>query len=178
MNDLVQPLPGFLVTPVSDVDREFESRLGESSSLAFRVAFGVLRHREDAEDVAQDAFARAYRSFHQLRDREAFRAWLVRMTWRLALDRRRGERRRTTREQAIVADPIVPSSEQTLVEADRARRLWDAVDQLPDPLRLTVVLASLQEHTLKEVAELTGVAEGTVKSRLFDARQRLKDLLS
>ncbi len=178
MNDLVQPLPGFLVTPVSDVDREFESRLGESSSLAFRVAFGVLRHREDAEDVAQDAFARAYRSFHQLRDREAFRAWLVRMTWRLALDRRRGERRRTTREQAIVADPIVPSSEQALVESDRARRLWDAVDQLPDPLRLTVVLASLQEHTLKEVAELTGVAEGTVKSRLFEARQRLKDLLS
>jgi len=178
MNDLVQPLPGFLVTPVSDVDREFETRLGESSTLAFRVAFGVLRHREDAEDVAQDAFARAYRSFHQLRDREAFRAWLVRMTWRLALDRRRGERRRTTREQAVVSDPIVPSSEQALVESERARRLWDAVDQLPDPLRLTVVLASLQEHTLKEVAELTGVAEGTVKSRLFDARQRLKELLS
>ena len=70
MNDLVQPMLGFLVTPVSDVDREFESRLGESSTLAFRVAFGVLLHREDAEDVAQDAFARAYRNFHQLRDRE------------------------------------------------------------------------------------------------------------
>lgn len=178
MNDLVQPLPGFLVTPVSDVDREFETRLGESSTLAFRVAYGVLRHREDAEDVAQDAFARAYRSFHQLRDREAFRAWLVRMTWRLALDRRRGDRRRTTREQVVVSDPIVPSSEHALVESDRARRLWDAVDQLPDPLRLTVVLASLQEHTLKEVAELTGVAEGTVKSRLFDARKQLKELLS
>lgn len=178
MNDLVQPLPGFLVTPVSDVDREFETRLGESSTLAFRVAFGVLRHREDAEDVAQDAFARAYRSFHQLRDREAFRAWLVRMTWRLALDHRRGDKRRTTREQVVVVDPIVPSSEQALVDSDRARRLWNAVDQLPDPLRLTVVLASLQEHTLKEVAELTGVAEGTVKSRLFEARKQLKELLS
>ncbi len=58
------------------------------------------------------------------------------------------------------------------------RRLWEAVDQLPDPLRLTVVLASLQEHTLKEVAALMDVPEGTVKSRLYDAKQRLKELLS
>jgi RNA polymerase sigma-70 factor (ECF subfamily) len=178
MSDLVQSLPGFLVTPVSDVDREFELRLRESSTLALRVAFGVLRHREDAEDVAQEAFVRSHRSFNQLRDRDAFRSWLVRMTWRLALDRRRGERRRTTREQAVVADPIVPSSEQALVERERARKLWDAVDQLPDPLRLTVVLASLQEHTLREVAALMDVPEGTVKSRLFDAKQRLKELLS
>lgn len=178
MNELVQPLSGFLVTPVSDVDREFESRLGESSTLAFRVAFGVLRYREDAEDVAQDAFARAHRQFHQLRDREAFRAWLVRMTWRLALDRRRGDRRRITREQVVVTEPIVPSSELALEESERARQLWDAVDHLPEQLRLTVVLASLQEHTLKEVAALMDVPEGTVKSRLFDAKQRLKELLS
>jgi RNA polymerase sigma-70 factor (ECF subfamily) len=102
----------------------------------------------------------------------------VRMTWRLALDRRRGERRRTTREQVSVVEPIVPSSEHALVESERARRLWEAVDQLPDPLRLTVVLASLQEHTLKEVAALMDVPEGTVKSRLYDAKQRLKELLS
>jgi RNA polymerase sigma-70 factor (ECF subfamily) len=178
MNDLVQPLPGCLVTPVSAVDREFETRLGESSTLAFRVAFGVLRHREDAEDVAQEAFARAYRRFHQLRDRDAFRAWLVRMTWRLALDRRRGERRRTLREQAVVVDPVVPSAEREVVEADRARRLWNAIDRLPEPLRLTIVLASMHEHAMKEVATLTGVAEGTVKSRVFDAKQRLKELLS
>ena len=178
MNDVIQSMAGFLVTPVSDVDREFESRMGESSTLAFRVAFGVLRHREDAEDVAQDAFARAYRNFHQLRDREAFRAWLVRMTWRLALDHRRGDRRRTSREQVVVIEPVVPSSEQALMELERARRLWEAVDQLPDQLRLTVVLASLQEHTLKEVAALMDVPEGTVKSRLFDAKQRLKELLS
>ena len=77
-----------------DLEREFEARLLESSTLAFRVAFSVLRHREDAEDVAQDAFAKAYRSFRQLRDRDRFRAWLVRMTWRLAIDRIRSEKRR------------------------------------------------------------------------------------
>src|SRR6266704_2439234 len=65
-----------------ELEQEFETRLRESSTLAFRVAYGVVRNREDAEDVAQEAFAKAYRSFHQLRDRERFRAWLVRMTWR------------------------------------------------------------------------------------------------
>src|SRR5438876_1703877 len=101
MHGFADPLAGGIVT-VNDaaLEREFESRLLESSTLAFRVAYGVLRHRQDAEDVAQEAFVKAYRSFSQLRDRERFRAWLVRMTWRLAIDRRRGDRRRLARETA------------------------------------------------------------------------------
>jgi RNA polymerase sigma-70 factor (ECF subfamily) len=178
MRDLAQPLPRVLVNAVTDVDREFEERMAESSTLAFRVAFSVLRHREDAEDVAQDAFARAHRSFHQLRDREAFRAWLVRMTWRLALDCRRGERRRTAREQAVVVEVTTPSAEGDAIAAQRARRLWDAIDQLPETLRLALVLASMQEHSIREVAALTGAPEGTVKSRIFDAKQLLKEWLS
>src|SRR5262245_21381085 len=79
--------------------REFEARLTESSTLAFRVAYGVLRHRQDAEDVAQEAFVKAHQNFRQLRDRDRFRAWLVRLTWRLAIDRRRGDRRREARER-------------------------------------------------------------------------------
>ena len=88
----------------------FGERLRESSSLAFRVAYGVLRHREDAEDVAQEAFVRAHRSLAQLRDRERFRAWLVRMTWRLAIDRLRTDRRRAVREglsSARLADQFI-----------------------------------------------------------------------
>src|SRR5437762_11678019 len=87
----------------TDLEREFEARLRESSTLAFRVAYSVLRHREDAEDVAQEAFANAYRHFRRLRDRDRFRAWLVRMTWRLALNRRRADQRRAARELAQVA---------------------------------------------------------------------------
>src|SRR4051812_19007011 len=82
----------------ADLEREFEARLSESLPLAYRVAFSVLRHREDAEDVAQEAFAKAYRNFRQLRDRERFRAWLVRMTWRLAINRQRDDRRRLSRD--------------------------------------------------------------------------------
>ncbi len=58
----------------ADLDAEFEALLQDSGTLAFRVAYAVLRHREDAEDVAQQALARAYRSFARLRDRARFRS--------------------------------------------------------------------------------------------------------
>jgi RNA polymerase sigma factor (sigma-70 family) len=96
------------LTVDQELAREFEVRLVESSTLAVRVAYSVLRNREDAEDVAQEAFAKAYRSFRQLRDRERFRAWLVRMTWRMALDRQRSNRRRVAREDH--ADGWLPPS--------------------------------------------------------------------
>jgi Sigma-70 region 2 len=73
MHEHAERLTGSLVTADQELEREFESRLADSSKLAFRVAFSVLRQREDAEDVAQEAFAKAYRSLNQLRDRTRFR---------------------------------------------------------------------------------------------------------
>src|SRR5215216_2777374 len=119
--------------------QEFETRLVESSTLAVRVAYSVLRNREDAEDVAQEAFAKAYRSFHQLRDRERFRAWLVRMTWRMALDRQRANRRRLVREQRA-EPPEAPSIAQSPEARERAEQLWQAIDTLSDKLRVVIVL--------------------------------------
>jgi hypothetical protein len=75
MHEHAERLAGSLVTADLALEREFEARLADSSRLAFRVAYSVLRQREDAEDVAQEAFAKAYRSFSQLRDRTRFRAW-------------------------------------------------------------------------------------------------------
>jgi RNA polymerase sigma-70 factor (ECF subfamily) len=173
--------------------REFEARLVESSTLAVRVAYSVLRNREDAEDVAQEVFAKAYRSFSQLRDRDRFRAWLVRMTWRMALDRQRANRRRAAREgrswspaSAGLAPPAqcgghpaVGTDLHVGFEArERQTHLWRAIDALSEKLRMVVVLAAIQEHDLKEVAAILNLPEGTVKSRLFAARQQLKDALS
>jgi RNA polymerase sigma-70 factor (ECF subfamily) len=172
---IAQSMP--VTVPADDeLEREFEARLAESSKLAFRVAYSVLRQRQDAEDVAQDAFAKAYRNFRQLRDRDRFRAWLVRMTWRLAIDRQRGDRRRTARELAVEA----PASASAVDEAharERADRLWAAIDALPEKLRVAIVLANIEGHDTAEVAALLGVPAGTVKSRLFFARQRLKEML-
>src|SRR3982074_284616 len=80
--------------------REFEERLAECGPLAYRVARGVLRNDADAEDVAQEALLRAYRRFDRLRDPMRFRGWLVRIAFRLALDRARSAKRRELRETA------------------------------------------------------------------------------
>jgi RNA polymerase sigma-70 factor (ECF subfamily) len=178
MHERVDWLPGTVVNITEDLDAEFEARLADSSALAVRVAYSVLRNQADAEDVAQDAFAKAHRSFAQLRDRERFRAWLVRMTWRLALDRRRGDRRREIREQVAVAPLTGPTVEEAAIEAEREMRVWRAVDALPEKLRGALVLSAIEGHSVKDVASLLRLPEGTVKSRLFLARKKLQELLS
>jgi RNA polymerase sigma-70 factor, ECF subfamily len=175
MAELAEQVAAPIVSVDEQLEREFEVRLIESATLAFRVAYGVLRNRADAEDVAQDAFAKAYRRFAQLRERQCFRAWLVRITWRLALDRQRADRRRAVRESAHARDQ--PSTTLAPVDDDRAERLWRAVDGLPEKLRVVVVLANVEGHDIREVAALLRLPEGTVKSRLFLARQRLKEQL-
>ena len=161
------------------LEREFEERVVDSSTLAYRVALGVLRRREDAEDVAQDAFLRAHRAFASLRDRDRFRAWLVRTAFRLALDRLRGERRRARREDAAAIDAPVPadSVEDAAARAEVSARVAEAVDALPEKLRIVTVLAAIQEHDVASVARLLGLPEGTVKSRLFLARKALAESL-
>ena len=175
MHERIDRLPAGLVNAdIDELEREFEARLTESSTLAFRVAYSVLRHREDAEDVAQEAYAKAYRSFRQLRDREKFRAWIVRMTWRMAIDRQRSNRRRVTREQIVAIEP----TSNPHVANERATQVWQAIDQLPEKLRMVVVLAGIEGHDMREVGALLDVPEGTVKSRLFQARQQMKEWLA
>ncbi len=176
MNDWAGGFSGTFVTLDQDLEREFEDRLRESTTLAFRVAYGVLRHRQDAEDVAQEAFAKAYRSFSQLRDRDRFRAWLMRMTWRLAIDRWRADRRRTAREQAVESGEE-PTTEEIAVSRERAERLWLAIDELPEKLRIVVVLGAIEGHDIRTMARLLDLPEGTVKSRLYLARKGLAESL-
>ena len=161
------------------LEREFEERIADSSTLAFRVALGVLRHREDAEDVAQDAFLRAHKAFGSLRDRDRFRAWLVRTAFRLALDRLRGEKRRARREDAVAIEAPVrtESAEDAAARAELRARVSEAVDALPEKLRIVTVLAAIQEHDVASVARLLELPEGTVKSRLYLARKSLAEKL-
>jgi RNA polymerase sigma-70 factor (ECF subfamily) len=178
MYEYVKPIAGVLLNMEKDLKQEFETRIVETGTLAYRVAFAVLRNAEDAEDIAQEAFAKAYRRFFQLRDRDRFRSWLVRMTWRMAINRRRSDRRRLERETAAElprSGDISPV--QNLVERERAGKLWEAIDALPEKLRIVIVMAGIEEHDVRNIAKLLCLPEGTVKSRLFLARQRLKELL-
>jgi RNA polymerase sigma-70 factor (ECF subfamily) len=175
MHERTAPFPDLAGVDES-IAREFEARLVESSRLAFRIAFSVLRQREDAEDVAQEAFVKAHARFHQLRDRGRFRSWIVRMTWRLALNRRRSDRRRVARE-SHAGSGLEPTVEETLASRERSAQLWEAIDALPEKLRLVTVLAAIEGHDVREVSRLLNVSEGTIKSRLFRARQSLKERL-
>jgi RNA polymerase sigma-70 factor (ECF subfamily) len=182
MDALAGSYPGSLVSLEESLDREFERLLSDCPTLAFRVALGVLRNRTEAEDVAQEALLRAYRNFHRLRDRDRFRGWLARAAWRLSLDRLRASGRRERRERTA-ADPawtnMPPSTtaEGLGVSSEFQRHLEQAMDELPEKLRIVMVLAAIEGYDTREVAGLLELPEGTVKSRLHLARKRLAERL-
>lgn len=160
------------------LEREFEERLADCSALAYRVALGVVRNHADAEDVAQEAFVRANRHFAELRERDRFRAWLVRVTWRLAIDRQRSVSRRDRREQESGAFGLpAPLVEQTAVSREFQQRLERALDELPEDLRRVVILAAVEGYDMRETAGLLEIPEGTVRSRLHRARKLLAEKL-
>jgi RNA polymerase sigma-70 factor (ECF subfamily) len=180
MNELAGRWPGAWVSDEptgadARTAREREALLVEAAPLAFRVAFAVLRHRQDAEDVAQEALAQAWSRFHTLRDRDRLRAWLARIAWRRALDRRRGDRRREKYEAML--SPLRPDPEGTMAARERQEQVWAEVDRLPEKLRVVLVLAGILGHDMREVGRLLGLPEGTVKSRLFLARRALAEKL-
>ena len=179
MDGFVARLP--LVSGREDLEAELAQRLAESSTLAFRVAYSVLRDRDDAQDVAQEAFVRAHACFESLRDRERFRAWLVRVVWRLAIDRHRANSRRRRHEhaayEASTHAPAPPTAEELVARQQMSERLWAAVEALPETLRVVVILAAIHGHDTRETAQLLELPEGTVKSRLFTARKRLAESL-
>jgi RNA polymerase sigma-70 factor (ECF subfamily) len=177
MNEFVDTLDGATVKGTDTLEREFEANLPDLSRLAFRVAYSVLRQREDAEDIAQDALTKAHAQLCQLRNRERLRAWLVRMSWRMAIDRRHSDLRRMAREQVANALTAPPNSEEVALAAERAALLWAHIDDLSEKLRIVVVLAAIEGHDVSEVAALLGIPEGTVKSRLFEARRHLRERL-
>jgi RNA polymerase sigma-70 factor (ECF subfamily) len=163
-------------TVAQDLALRWEVLLSENAPLVFRVARGVLRNDADAEDVAQEALLKAYRKFGRLKEREKFRAWLVRISFRLALDRLRANKRRQLREAQWVL-------EQTRAEphsgghVEFQRQFDRALDELPEKQRLVLLLAAMEGHTLEEVSALLAVPMGTVKSRLFFARKTLAEKL-
>ena len=161
----------------SSLRREFEERLQECGTLAFRVARGVLHNAADAEDVAQEALLRAYRRFDRLRDRTRFRAWLVRTTFRLALDQARSSRRREQRETSWAVETPMPTAQDLAAASEFGRTLTEALESLPEKLRLVLLLASIDGHASEEVAELLQIPVGTVKSRLYSARKQLAEKL-
>lgn len=148
----------------------------------YAIAFGVVRSREDAWDVAQEAFVKAYRNLDRFNGTSAFYTWLYRITTNLAIDHVRARQRKRTDALEKAPEPSIDEADAAHPEhaADRAelsRVLAQAMDKLSEKHRAIIVLREVEGLSYEEMAEVLGVNKGTVMSRLFHARQNLQALL-
>ena len=183
-----------------DPDRLSENRLvqnivsGDSSAfrklvcdyhpLAYSLAFKTLSDVRDAEEVVQDAFVKIHRAIPTFRGESSLKTWIMRIVLRLSLNRRR-DRARTSwnrlglhRSDSGDASPMLePAVEQTpesvCISKENQRLVLALVDQLPDGLRETLILNSLEELSYEEIGRIMDIPAGTVGSRIHAARRKL-----
>ncbi len=156
-------------------------------SRIFAVAFGLLHNSEDAREVAQEAFIKAYRNLKSFRQDSSFYTWLYRITVNLGIDlRRRAYRQRETEldETRLTPDEAhhtgprpMANPGQSLERKQLGGRIQAAIDTLPEDQKTAIVLREIQGLSYKEIAEAMDCAEGTVMSRLFYARKKLQEIL-
>lgn len=156
--------------------------------IVFRTALAALGSREDAEDAAQEAFVMAWRRHSGFRGESTFKTWLLTITWRKALDRRRSRRLWWSRQitsfgtdaDASPLDDIAtaePNAERVAVSKDLADRATDEITRLSPKLRDALLLAASGEHRYEEIARLLEIPLGTVKWRVAEARRLLTSRL-
>jgi len=158
---------------------EISALATQHSTLLFRVAFSVLRHANDAEDVVQETFLRVLKNQRKLASIENPRIWLLRIAWNLALDRRRRLRAGPLIEEAEEILNNLPShdssAEITLSEAEGCARILRLIDKLPRKEQEVLRLSALEELDTSEIAAILKTTESSVRSCLFRARQRLRE---
>jgi RNA polymerase sigma-70 factor, ECF subfamily len=144
---------------------------------AFSIAWRILEHREDAEDVVQDAFLQALQRLDTLDAERGFGPWFHRIVVNRALNLRRGRSVRATEPlpHDVVAGTQAPDA--AAEQASLRTRLHAAVSALPERQRVIVQLADLEGFNSSEIADMLDVSAGTVRWHLHQARQTLRDVL-
>ena len=163
---------------MSETTHELESVIRTHARLVFRVAYSVLRNREDAEDAAQETYLRLMRQ--DLRRIDDPRLWLARVAWRVAVDRVRKHRVESldADDQYHEIADAAPRADQTMLEVELQAQVEMMIDALPRALRETVRLSTVEGMTSADVAQVLGIPEGTVRTRMSRARQMLRDKLA
>ena len=144
---------------------------------AYRLACLITCSRTDGEDLAQEAFVACAQSIGSLKDGSKFRPWLLRTLSRAAWKYCRKAKRETPVSEFFEGE-TGESALSAVLRTDEQRRLYAALDTLDEKRRVTVVLYYFDDRPVKEIAQATGVTEGTVKSRLFSARRHLRQALT
>jgi RNA polymerase sigma factor (sigma-70 family) len=159
----------------------YKSLLRLHEHVAFRTAYAIVGSAADAEDVAQEAFIKAYNALPRFRTGSPFRPWLLRIVANEARNRRRTLGRRANlllraADEAASGDPA-RSPEAELVDAEGRAELFAAIDRLGDDERVAIVARFFLGLTDEETAAALGVRRGAVKMRVFRALNRLREEL-
>jgi len=152
----------------------FAALVKQHQKMVYALAFRMTGSLDEAEDLAQETFLRAYRQLDSFRGESSFSTWLCQIAVNLSLNWRARENRRV--------DVHSKWAEKTTVERDApdgfpdelSRRVQEALNRLPAKQRAAIVLTVYEEHSHAETAKLMGCTEATVSWRVFAARQRLK----
>jgi len=151
------------------------------SRLVYRIAFAVLRSHHDAEDATQETFLRVLRYASRLAAVENPKTWLASIAWRVAVDRSKGRRC-----EVPLEDPERPpleiastdaSADESLHGTQMGALLDKLVGALPEKLRAPLLLSAIEEMSPREIALTLDINEAAVRSRVFRARQILKERL-
>ncbi|MDQ3301107.1 MAG: sigma-70 family RNA polymerase sigma factor [Myxococcota bacterium] len=168
-------------------ERAFRELLEAHRDRVYNITYRMLGNRAEAEDVAQEVFITVFKTIDQFREESKFSTWLYRVTVNhcknrikyLARrhDRDRDELDETSQQQngAIAGTPPrTPQPDKALASAQMESILQDAIKTLDDDHRIVVVLRDIEDLSIEEICEITGLPDGTVKSRLHRARLALR----
>jgi RNA polymerase sigma-70 factor, ECF subfamily len=155
---------------------------------AYALAFGVLRHQEDALDVVQDAFIKAHKYLDKFEGNSSFYTWLYRIIMNLAIDHIRKHRRvkpvelDETRIENDADDSLLPrilggNPERALADKQIRARIDQALDELSDNHRSVLVMRELEGLSYEDMAQAMSCSKGTIMSRLFHARRNMQKRL-
>jgi RNA polymerase sigma factor (sigma-70 family) len=165
-------------------DNVLEDLVRQHSRLVYRIAYAVLRSHHDAEDATQETFLRVLRYSHKLANVEDQKAWLARIAWRVAVGRSRhhGCRREVALEDPETPVAEVPSADALADELMQSSQVGTLLERLiaalPEKIRQPLILSALKEMLPREVAATLGISEAAVRSRVFRARQILREKLA
>jgi len=158
----------------------FDKLVYKYQQLVFRLAYRIVGSDVDVEEIAQEVFLRAYRGIKNFRGDAAFSTWLTRITVNYCIKTLNGRKSKMLFEH--LASLISLSREATqhaAVERDEQRAMVRrALERLPPKHKAVIVLLYFEERSCEEIAEILECSVGTVKSRLYHARQKLKELLA
>jgi len=165
--------------------RAFEALYDRYKDYVYRIAFSALRNREEAEDAVQEIFLDLLKALpdYDVRGPARFETWLYRVALNRARMRMRRKRPPSAEwddlEEGLERLPMPDSErpERVVIDRESAVALWQAVDQLPETHRQPVLMRYRDGMAYDEIATVLGVRLGTVKSRLYNAHKKLRQIL-